>query len=244
MNEQTTMKRPRRTKFLMGGFVLLALVLLVSSAFASQVQGVPNTAGKATLAGPTGLASVDHAGRVVPAAIAAATVFVNRSQTAGTYQKEYVVLNNSTTLTALPYTSTSFHGCTWFTVVNTTQAPAALQPFHAVRYASVTTANASGTVLKGQKLTSFDVCAGNAYWVNYVYWTYSIYDFTAAVLGVNSTLAVTVGKYPGTPAAYPGNFSVKIGPKTVGVITIASNLSFNVTVTTPVNGSTTCTASS
>ncbi|HZY70859.1 MAG TPA: hypothetical protein VFF67_07795 [Thermoplasmata archaeon] len=189
--------------------------------------------------------AVDHAvgsGGILPAAIGAAQLYVNRSQSSGTYVKEFVSLNNSSTLTPLPLNGgspTTFHGCEWVTVVNATVT---VDTFHVVRYAKVTTGNGTGTVVVGLAKTSFDACAGSAYFVDYTMWTYSIYDFTAKVLGINSTLDVAFDRYPGS-LGYPTNVSLVIGPKTVAQLKAPTNISFNVTAN-PVNGTTTCTASS
>ena len=58
------------------------------------------------LAGAAAPASRDghqlSAAGVSPSAIGASQLYVNRSQSSGTYVKEFVTLNNSSTLTVLP----------------------------------------------------------------------------------------------------------------------------------------------
>ncbi len=242
MNGTGTVRTRRKPNVML----LLGMLLGVFLVAGSAVLASPVSAGGSLVATHQEPASKVHVSVVHPAAIGAAQLYINRSQSAGTYVKEFVSLNNSTTLTILPLnggTATTFHGCEWVTVVNATTTISG-DAFHTVRYAKVTDGNNTGTLVQGQAKASFDACAGNAYFVDYTYWTYSIYDFTAKVLGTNSTLSVTTGRYPATANAWPGNFTVAIGPKTVAVVKIASNLSFNVSATSPVDGATTCTASS
>ncbi|MCI4336981.1 MAG: hypothetical protein L3K17_07310 [Thermoplasmata archaeon] len=182
------------------------------------------------------------AGGITPSAIGASQLYVNRSQSSGTYVKEFVTLNNSSTLTVLPLNggvATTFHGCEWVTVVNATTT---VDTFHVVRYAKVSTANATGTTVAGLSKLSFDACAGSAYWVDFTMWTYSVYDFTSKVLGINSSLSVYFGRYTGS-LGYPTNLSIVIGPKVVAQLKAPTNVSFNVTANA-VNGNATCTASS
>jgi hypothetical protein len=179
---------------------------------------------------------------VSPSVIGASQLYVNRSQSSGTYVKEFVTLNNSSTLTVLPLnagSATTFHGCEWVTVVNATTT---VDTFHVVRYAKVSTANGSGTTVAGLSKLSFDACAGSAYWVDFTMWTYSVYDFTSKVLGINSTLSVYFGRYAGS-LGYPTNLSLVIGSKVVAQLKAPTNVSFNVTANA-VNGNATCTASS
>jgi hypothetical protein len=203
------------------------------------LSGVP-------LAGAGAPASDEHhqlsSAGVSPSAIGVSQLYVNRSQSSGTYVKEFVTLNNSSTLTTLPLNAgaaTTFHGCEWVTVVNATTT---VDTFHVVRYAKVSTANGSGTTIAGLSKLSFDACAGSAYWVDFTMWTYSVYDFTSKVLGINSTLSVYFGRYTGS-LGYPTNLSLVIGPKVVAQLKAPTNVSFNVTANA-VNGNATCTASS
>jgi hypothetical protein len=181
--------------------------------------------------------------QIHPAAIATTTIYLNRSQSSGTYVHEYVNLNNSTTLTAIPATLTvAASSCKWVTVDNLTLAANPASVFHNVQYNNVTAANASGTVKAGTATTSFKACGGSAYWVNYVYWTYSIYQFSTTTLLVNGTLTVgTFSDFPGTSAA-PKAITANFSKNSEVSVKIPSNLtSFTVTFPSPVNGSSTCT---
>jgi hypothetical protein len=222
-----------RTTPITGVAAVTAAIVLLS------LSGVP-------MAGAAAPASRgDHelsAAGVSPSTISASQLYVNRSQSSGTYVKEFVTLNNSSTLTVLPLnagTATTFHGCEWVTVVNATTT---VDTFHVARYAKVSTANGSGTTVAGVAKLSFDACAGSAYWVDFTMWTYSVYDFTSKVLGINSTLSVYFGRYSGS-LGYPTNLSLVIGPKVVAQLKTPTNVSFNVTANSA-NGNATCTASS
>ncbi len=170
-----------------------------------------------------------------PAAGSNPNLYVNRSQVGGSYVTEYVALNNSTTLTALPYGGTSAHGCRYVTVLNISTA---VGTFHAVNYRNVTQANASGTLVAHQYTTSFEACSGTPTWVNYVYFTYTIYGFAAQRLDANETAKVVFGLWPGFTKA-PANVTFSLGPAAKGSLKVASNLTFNVTVSANVTGPTT-----
>lgn len=211
--------------------IAVALMLLVSAAPTGALGGVSRS-GDPSIAG--------HSYVVLPA-VANPNLYVNRSQSAGTYVKEYASLNNSTALTALPFGGATTHGCRWVTILNATQASSPASAFHNVQYANVTTANGSGTVRAGINTLAFDACSGTPTWVNYVYWTYSIYQFSSVGLGANTTIKVgSFSFWPGTTTG-PAGVQGIIGPSSLARFLISSNLTtFTVTFATQVNGSTTC----
>ncbi|MGC2359231.1 MAG: hypothetical protein WA691_02865 [Thermoplasmata archaeon] len=176
---------------------------------------------------------------LVPAVLAGATIDLNRSQTSGTYDPEYVSLNNTSTLTRIPVSLTVAVGsCRWVSVENGTEAAIPRSVFHNVEYANETTANASGTVLS--HTDGFRVCGGSGVWINYVYWTFSVYQFSAPTLGVNATLTLGgFSDWSGTTLA-PPNVSEEIGPSTTAQFIVASNLTFMAILPTPVNGPNSC----
>lgn len=194
-------------------------------------------------AGSHGAASgIPGNARLSPSVILNTQIYLNRSQTSGTYVGEFVALNNSSTLTRIPVLLTvAASTCKWVTVENVTAPAAPVSIFHNVQYRNVTSANKSGTVISGIATTSFKACGATAYWINYVYWTYSVYQFTSIGLGANTTIvAGGFSAYPGT-ISVPANVSAKIGPKAVAQFIVPSNLSkFTVVITTPVSGGTTC----
>ncbi len=174
-------------------------------------------------------------------AIATTTIYLNRSQSSGTYVSEWVTLNNSTTLTKLPATLTVVAStCRWVTPENLTQAASPASIFHNVQLHNVTSANDTGNL--AAKISGFDVCGGHQYWLNYVYWTYSVYRFAQTGLGVNATMHLgAFSDWPGTTTA-PANVSATIGPNAVAQFIVATNLTFTAVLPTPVNGPTTCDA--
>lgn len=168
--------------------------------------------------------------------------YVNRSQSGGTYINEYVTLNNSSTLTKIPsgvITVKSATDCRWITVLNLTSASSPKSVFHNVQYRNVTAANASGTLTIGTSAVSFKLCGGAAAWVNYIYWTYGVYDFIAPTLGVNATLTATFGAYPGT-TSIPPTLTPNLGAKAAVALIVSSNLSFTVKLPLSINAPTTC----
>ncbi|HEV2520729.1 MAG TPA: hypothetical protein VGX00_09000 [Thermoplasmata archaeon] len=181
-----------------------------------------------------------------PFATPVTSIYVNRSQSSGTYVGEFVTLNNSSTLTRIPsglITVKSATDCRWVTVVNVTSSSVPVSIFHNVKYTNVTAANASGTKVAGLNTVSFKACGGNAYWVNFVYWTYSVYNFASTGLGVNVTItAQNFSAWPGTTTV-PGAVSAKVGPKAVAQFIIATNLTtFSIVFPSTANGSTSCDA--
>ncbi len=230
MRERTEGKSARLGLITAAAAVIAVLALLLS--------GLGALPGGAPAGGGAARAGAQVA--VHPAATPATQLYINRSQSSGTYVPEYVTFNNTTTLNRLPYSATTGNGCRWVTIGNlstTLGTPA----YHEVDYRNVTTANASGTIKAHQYTPSFDACYGNAYWVNYVYFTLSYYQFRDQGLpaGVNTTLTVTFGKWPGASAA-PASVTYSISKNGVAVLRVASNLTFNVTATKTFAGATSC----
>ena len=174
------------------------------------------------------------------AAIPATTLYVNRTQSGGTYVHEYVTLNNSSSLTPLPYALTAANGCRWVTVLNLTEAANPASVFHVVTYDNVTTANASGTVITNAAHDSFRACTGSAYWVNYIYWSYSIYRFSAPTLNVSSEM--TLGGFSDWTGrtSGPSNVSAPIGGGNVAQFLVSTNLTFTAVLPTSADGPQTC----
>ncbi len=215
-------------RLITGAATVLAVLIVVVSALLIGGSG-----------GVRGAAPGSESSHFEPFLLPTTTIDVNRSQSAGTYVNEYVTLNNSTTLTKIPVSLTvTASTCKWVTVENLTAAASPKSVFHNVEYANETAANASGTVLSHSD--SFKVCGGAGVWINFVYWTFSIYDFSSSGLGVNST--VTLGGFSdwaGTTVA-PGNVSATIGPSAVAQFIVASNETFTANFPALVNGPTSC----
>lgn len=171
-------------------------------------------------------------------------LYVNYSESgsASTWSLEYVTLNNTSTLHKLPYAITSglsATNCRWVTIVNTTTKQGT---FTSELYNNVTSANASGTVSLGPSpaTPSFKICGGGAVWINYLLWTYGIYDFTFPGLGVNATTKFTFSAWKGTTAV-PSALSIK-GDSAYGIsLKSPANLTFTVSFPLTANGSTSCT---
>ena len=230
MHERTSGSRAGRRSITVAASVIAVLLVVVSSLLIGASGAMRGSSP------PTGLEPA-----VIPAALADTAIDLNRSQSSGTYVAEYVVLNNSTTLTALPAALTvAASTCKWVTVENLTEAAKPSSSFHNVEYANATAANGSGTVVTHSD--SFKVCGGSGMWINFVYWTFSIYEFASSGLGVNGT--VTLGGFSdwaGTTAA-PANVTATIGPDSVAKFTVASNLTFTAVVPPSVDGPNSCDA--
>lgn len=212
--------------------VVLAALAFVLLAFAASTPP-PQFQGRAV--GP-GNAELHTA--IIPNTV----IYLNRSQSGGTYVPEYVTLNNSSTLTKLPTTLTVVAAsCRWVIVQNLTAASSPQSAFHNVQYRNVTSANASGTVQAKGITTAFKACGANAYFVNYVYWTYSIYRFASTGLGLNESISLTsFSKWPST-ATGPANVTATLGPNSVAQFIVASNLTaFTLVIQPTVTGATTC----
>jgi hypothetical protein len=227
-------------RFLAAATAVLAVALLCLTGLASPSAAGPTTAFHS--AGPVtdgahGLASVR------PSGLATTVIDLNRSQSGGTYVAEYVTVNNGTTLHILPASLTVTAGaCDWITIQNLTVAATPASSFHNVQYRNVTIANASSTVKATMGTHSFDICGGSGWWINFVYWSFSIYDFTSTTLPVNGSIGFSAfSDWPGTSTAPPA-FTANFGTSSAVSARIASNLTtFTVTLPTLVNGSTTCT---
>ena len=215
-------------------------------------------------AGGAGLARGSSPGQetstgFVPFALANTAIDLNRSQSAGTYAPEYVTVNNSTTLTKLPAVLTvTAATCKWIIVANYTAPSVPASVFHNVQFRNVTTGNDTGTTSDSGH--GFKICGGTGIWVNYVYWTYSIYQFSTTSLGTNGVVTVAFGDYPGMttgPAAISAPFGsgpvTSYGPgvpppvcpaggcQGAGLqLIVATNLTFTVTLPFQTNSSTSC----
>ena len=175
---------------------------------------------------------------VLPSALANTLIDLNRSQSAGNYVKEYVTLNNSTTLTALPAALTVVAAtCKWVIVANLSEAASPASVFHNVQFHNVTSGNNTGNL--ADKASGFRVCGGTGLWINYVQWTYSIYQFSTTSLGTNGTAAVTFGDYPGTTTG-PAKVSAPFGTSYALALTVSANLTFSVTLPEQTNSTTSC----
>ncbi len=178
---------------------------------------------------------------VTPATLATTLIDLNRSQSAGTYVSEYVTLNNTTTLTKLPIAITVVATtCRWVIVQNLTAPAVPSSVFHNVQFHNVTTLNDTGN--SADKATGFKICGGAQVWVNYVYWTYSIYQFSASTLGIAANM--TLGGFSdwiGTTIA-PANVSAPIGASHVAQFIVSSNLTFTAVLPGTVDSGTTCDA--
>ncbi|HEV2165423.1 MAG TPA: hypothetical protein VGS23_00365, partial [Thermoplasmata archaeon] len=165
-----------------------------------------------------------------------------RSQSSGTYVKEYVTLNNSTTLTAIPVLLTvAASSCRWVTVVNLTTASSPASTFTNVEYANVSTTNlsASMTLDAGPAHPAFKICGASSAWINFKTWTFGVYDFSFVSLGANGTATVTYGVWPGTTTA-PAAITAKVSSSGLLVLKVPSNLTFTIALPLAVDGSQTC----
>jgi hypothetical protein len=201
--------------------------------------------GSLVLGGSAGVQAGPSGSRVasdpLPATLPNTAIDLNRSQSAGAYVPEYVTLNNSTSLTRLPASLTvTASTCKWVTVENLTSAAIPTSAFHNVEYANESSSNASGTLLS--HASAFRVCGGSGVWINFVYWTFSIYQFASSGLEVNAT--VTLGGFSdwaGTTTA-PANVSATVGPDALARFVIASNLTFIAVLPATVDGPNSCDA--
>lgn len=158
----------------------------------------------------------------------ATQIYINRSQSAGTYVKEFVSLNNSSTLTQLPYANTaikSANDCRWATVLNMTTK---VDAFHSIIYQELTSANGSGLVASSYRTPaggygsgvfaasfSFKICGGTAEWVAYQQWTFTVYGFFAPRLTNQTTMKIVyltpnggTRTYYNTTFPFGANFAV------------------------------------
>ncbi len=208
-------------------FALGALLLLVVS-----------SAGSAA-APPVRLQSA--AGPLPSATIPATQVNLNLSESGTSYYPEYFTLNNTSTIYKLPYTLTSRYS--WVTVLNLSRSAG---NFHSINYAQVTTANDSGTVVAAIAQTSFEARGGNAYWIDYTYWTYTIYGLSAPSLSKNGfngegTFTASFGHYPGRTTG-PGNLTFALNGTTVYDLKVPSNVTAQISAPASVSVPAGCTA--
>ena len=214
---------------------MAAAVIAVFAVLLVGLSGVyAGGAGLAPGSSPSQAASTGF----VPFALANTAIDLNRSQSAGTYAPEYVTLNNSTTLTELPAALTvTAATCKWVIVANYTAPSVPASVFHNVQFHNVTTGNDTGTTTDSGH--GFKICGGTGIWINYVYWTYSVYQFNTTSLGTNGTAAVKFGDYPGMTSG-PAAVSVPFGTDYAIKLTVATNLTFTVTLPEQTNSSTSC----
>ena len=227
--------RERSKSARLGRTTVAAAVIAVFAVLLVGLSGV--------YAGGAGLARGSAPGQetstgFVPFALANTAIDLNRSQSAGTYAPEYVTLNNSTTLTELPAALTvTAATCKWVIVANYTAPSVPASVFHDVQFHNVTTGNDTGTTSNSGH--GFKVCGGTGIWINYVYWTYSIYQFNTTSLGTNGTATVKFGDYPGMTAG-PAEISAPFGTGYAIKLTVATNLTFTVTLPFQTNSSASC----
>jgi hypothetical protein len=218
MKQNADGKRARLWTITGAATVFAVLFLLLLTAAPPTATGLPH--GEV----PGASASAVRTALAVPDATPATQIYINRSQTSGSYVAEYIQLNNSSTLHAIPYSLTSIDGCRWVQVVNESTA---VGTFHAVVYNNVTKSNGTSMIVAQNWQSAFDVCAGAAVWVNYDYWTYGIYDFSTATLGASGKITVTFGKYPGS-TAIPNPIVVGFDNDESLALKVSSNLTFTV----------------
>ena len=230
MTEESGRTKKRLLPITAAAAVLAVLVLVVTSMAFAPVAGAGAVRGNT----PAQISpSV-----VLPSALANTAIDLNRSQSAGTYVNEYVTLNNSTTLTKLPAALTVVAStCKWVIVANLTEAASPASVFHNVQFHNVTTGNDTGTTSDSGH--GFKVCGGTGIWINYVYWTYSIYQFNTTSLGTNGTATVKFGDYPGMTTG-PATVSAPFGTTYAIKLTVATNLTFTVTLPFQTNSSASC----
>ena len=190
-------------------FALGALLLLVVSS-----------------AGSTAAAPVRPQSAAAPlpsAAIPPTQINLNLSESGASYYPEYFTLNNTSTVYKLPYTLTSRFS--WVTVLNLSRS---LGNFHSINYAQVTTGNDSGAVVASIGQAGFEARGGSAYWVDYTYWTYTIYGISAPTLNQNGfnaqgSFEAVFGHYPGHTSG-PANFTFQLNGTTSYDLKVSSNL--------------------
>lgn len=212
------------------GFValiaLIALLLLASpAASAAPIRSHQSTSSVA-----------------LPAATIPATqINLNLSESGSSYYPEYFTLNNTSTVYRLPYVLTSRFS--WVTVLNTSRPEG---NFHSINYAQTTSANDSGTVVAPISQTGFEAHGGDAYWVDYTYWTYTIYGISAPTLNQNGfnaqgSFEAVFGHYPGHTSG-PANFTFQLNGTTSYDLKVSSNLTVELLAPSTVSLAGGCTA--
>ena len=206
--------------------VLTALLFVASSAASAGTASTRPNAAATTLPGAT---------------IPATQVYLNLSESGSSYYPEYFTLNNTSTVYRLPYSLTSRFS--WVTVLNITRSEG---NFHSINYAQTTSANDSGTVVAPIGQTGFEARGGNAYWVDYTYWTYTIYGISAPTLDQNGfnaqgSFEAVFGHYPGRTSG-PANFTFKLNGTTAYGLKVSSNLTVELLAPSTVSLAGGCTA--
>ncbi|MCI4324867.1 MAG: hypothetical protein L3K00_03145 [Thermoplasmata archaeon] len=216
--------------------VIAVLALLVLS-------GIP---GAVPAAATRGGAPNAH---LTPSTIATTAIYLNRSQSAGTYVGEYVAFNNTTTLHALPYVATVVaSSCRWVSVINLTTTVTA--PFQYVQFVNVTATlngTASGATADAVKgagaLHSFEACGGHAYWTNFVLFSYAQYTFSFPTLGAASHATFVNYSTPGN-AVVVVNSSLTLPAGGALTFKVWTNESFWLVFPKNVTGAQSCTGAS
>lgn len=192
--------------------VVLAMVLLALAPASASSRAAP-------VAGSVGAWTEGASAGISPATIPATTIYLNLSESGTTqYYREYVTLNNGTTLYRLPYVDTA--SAAWVTVANVSTSEGT---FHSIEYAQATTGNDTGTVIATQDHTGFELLGGNQYWIDYQYWTFNIYVVSAPSLGEKTNLNVTFGDWPGHTTG-PAALEVPIGGGNVASLKVSDNV--------------------
>jgi hypothetical protein len=172
-----------------------------------------------------------------PFSIPSTTIFLNRSQSSGTYVGEFVSLNNSSSPTRLPVALTVVaSSCRWVSVLNTTTR---IDSFHSVLYSQVTVGNNSGTVLAGIAAISFKVCGGQAAFVDFTFWTFTDYSFAASTLALKANLTLVWFQFAGHSKAFV-NRTFPIGGGFEVSLQMGTNESFEVDLPKLVGGAASC----
>lgn len=180
--------------------------------------------------------------------IAATQLYLNRSvhsavgTSAFTYPKEFVTLNNSTTLTGIPVLLTvkSATDCRWVTVQLPSNVSTGATTFTTNIYQNVTGANNSGAVVAAQTVLSFKACGGSAYFVNWLNQGYGIFDFNSNV-GVNATATVVFTQPAGAVRSWT-NTTLKWQSGKTLVVKVAAGAIWRIAFNSTVSGPTSCTA--
>lgn len=205
--------------------VIAATALLVLSGFPGSL-GTP---------GPHGGSRTSF--QFAPFVVPSTTIFLNRSQSSGTYVGEFVSLNNSSTPTRLPVVLTvAASSCRWVSVLNTTTR---VDSLHSVLYAQVTVGNNTGTVLAGIATTSFKVCGGQAAFVDFTFWTFTDYAFAAPSLALKSNLTLVWFQFAAHTKAFV-NRTFPIGGGFAVALQMGTNESFEVDLPKAVTGAASC----
>jgi hypothetical protein len=215
--------------------VIAALALLVLS-------GIPGAL-------PTSARGDSPSAHLTSSTIATTAIYLNRSQSAGTYVAEYVAFNNTTTLHALPYVATvAASSCRWVSIINLTTTVSA--PFQYVQFVNATTtlngtaSGATADAIKGAgSLHAFEACGGHTYWSNYVLFSYAEYTFAFPTLGAAAKATFENYSTPGN-AAVTVNASLTMPAAGALTFKVWTNESFWIVLPKNVTGAQSCTGAS